>query len=181
MENRNKKITQIKFQKMKESDVDGVINIERKAYGNHCWSKDGFNAELNNPNGRYFSVFDADTENLIGYGGFWVVLDEGHITTIAVDPDYQNNGIGEALLQKFIEVGYEQKIKWFTLEVRISNLPAQKLYKKYSFESCGVRNKYYQDTHEDALIMWTEDIQSAKFKDKYLALKEKHKERLEVI
>lgn len=181
MEVCNNKKTQIKFRKMQESDIDKILEIEKRVYGQHCWSKDGFSAELNNQNGNYFSAFDAETNELLGYGGFWIVIDEAHITTIAVNPDFQNKGIGEALLQKFIDVGHEEEVKWFTLEVRITNLPAQNLYKKYSFESCGVRHKYYQDTQEDGLIMWTENIQSDKFKSKYLDLKTKLSERVSVI
>lgn len=172
---------QVKIRPMQRSDVDSIIEIESSVYGEHHWSREGFEAEIVTDVGNYFSLFDAKTEKLIGYGGFWNILDEGHITTVAISKEYQGKGLSELLIQKFIEVGYEKSLKWFTLEVRVSNIAAFKLYKKYLFESCGVRPQYYQDTREDALIMWTENIQNDKFKLNYEKLKQLTLEKVEIV
>ena len=117
---------------------------------------------------------------MLGYCGFWAILEEAHITTIAVKDTYRGNHLGELLLQQMIDTGYQKDIKWFTLEVRISNIVAQELYKKYGFQSLGLRKKYYQDTQEDALIMWTESIWSEKFKTKYTEMKNNLQEKLDI-
>lgn len=172
---------QIKIRKMKREDIDDIMKIESCVYGQHHWSKEGFEAEVVTDIGNYFSLFDATENKLIGYGGFWNILDEGHVTTVAIAQEYQGKGLSEVLIQKFLEVGYQKDLKYFTLEVRVSNLSAFKLYKKYLFESCGVRPKYYQDTQEDALIMWTQNIWDDKFKENFENLKKRTEQKIEVI
>ena len=151
---------------MEKSDVDAVINIEKGAYGEHHWSKDSFMNELSNDLARYYSAFDVDG-NLVGYAGCWQILEEVHITNVAVSINHRRLGIGNKLLQKIIDDCYENKAKYITLEVRVSNAPAIKLYEKYGFKSLGVRKGYYQNNNEDALIMWTENIFYDKFKNNY--------------
>lgn len=161
---------QIKIRKMEKQDVDQIMAIEEVSFGSHHWSKDSFYSEINNELGNYFTAIEKESGNVIGYGGFWLIFDESHITTIAVNPKYRGNRIGEIILHHMISVGYEKKSKWFTLEVRAGNIPAQNLYKKYGFQSLGVRKKYYQDNNEDAIIMWTENIWNDKFKNKFKEL-----------
>ena len=151
---------------MEKSDVDQVIAIEAKAYGEHHWSKESFMNELANELARYYSAFNENGE-LVGYAGCWQILEEVHITNIAVSPDFRRNGIGEKLLRKIIDDCYENKAKYITLEVRVSNIPAIGLYEKYGFKSLGVRKGYYQNNNEDALIMWTENIFYDKFRLNY--------------
>ncbi len=160
----------IKIVKMQKSDVDNVIAIEEKAYGEHHWSKESFYNELSNDLARYYSAFDTDG-NLIGYAGCWQILEEVHITNIAVSVDFRRKKIGERLLKKIIDDCYKNKAKYITLEVRVSNKPAINLYEKYGFKSLGVRKGYYQNNNEDALIMWTENIFYDKFKLNYEKLK----------
>ena len=155
---------------MQRSDVDNVIAIEEKAYGEHHWSKESFLNELSNDLARYYSAFDNDG-NLVGYAGCWQILEEVHITNIAVSPDFKRNKIGERLLKRIIDDCYENKAKYITLEVRVSNKPAINLYEKFGFKSLGVRKGYYQNNNEDALIMWTENIFYDKFKLNYEKLK----------
>lgn len=156
----------IKILPMQKSDVEEVMKIEQQAYGEHHWSKDSFYAELSNELACYYSAFDL-AGNLLGYAGTWRILDEAHITTIAVKPESRRKKIGEALLIKAIEEFYKNEIKYITLEVRISNIPAIKFYEKYGFKSLGARKGYYQNNNEDALIMWTENIFWDKFKLRY--------------
>ncbi len=90
-----------------------------------------------------------------GYAGLWAVCDEGHITTIAVEPPQRRRGVGELLLNGLIDLGFEMGVEVLTLEVRVSNIAAQRLYAKYGFEEAGRRIRYYTDNGEDALIMTT--------------------------
>lgn len=158
--------TEIAIRTMQKSELDDVLKIEEKAYGEHHWSKDSFYGELSNDLAYYYSACDSEN-NLVGYAGTWRVLDEAHITTLAVNPDLKRQKIGESLLNRIIEDCYKNDIKYITLEVRVSNTPAIKLYEKYGFKSLGERKGYYQNNNEDALIMWTENIFWDKFKVNY--------------
>jgi ribosomal-protein-alanine N-acetyltransferase len=156
-------LTDITISPMTKDDIEAVVKIEEEAYGKHHWAKSSFYDEMSNNLAKYYSAKTPSGE-LIGYAGTWHIIDEGHITTIAVKNEYQRNHIGEAIIQKIIDDCYKNNIKYLTLEVRVSNLPAIKLYEKYGFQSLGTRKGYYQDNNEDALIMWTENIFYDKFK-----------------
>ena len=151
---------------MTKDDIEDVVKIESEAYGKHHWAKSSFYDEMSNNLAKYYSAKTKDGK-LVGYAGTWHIIDEGHITTIAVKKEYLRNHIGEALIQKIIDDCYKNNIKYLTLEVRVSNIPAIKLYEKYGFQSLGTRKAYYQDNNEDALIMWTENIFYDKFKSVY--------------
>lgn len=159
---------------MVKEDVSDVSVIEEAAYGNHHWSKDSFYSEIENKVAKYYTAKDSDN-NIVGYAGTWHIVDEAHITTIAVKPEERRKHIAECLIVKLLEDCYNEFIKYITLEVRVSNLPAIKLYEKYGFRSLGTRKGYYQDNNEDALIMWTENI----FSDEYKELFNKNKVQLE--
>ncbi len=159
-------ILRVKIKPMHRDDVESVVALEAKAYGEHHWSKDSFYNELSNELAKYFSVFNEKDE-LIAYCGSWHILEEAHITNIAVSPEYRRMHIGEALLKTVIDECYKNMVKYITLEVRAGNTPAIGLYEKYGFKSLGLRKGYYQDNNEDALIMWTENIFYDKFKSMY--------------
>ena len=159
-------IMTVKIVPMKRTDVDNILKIEEQAYGEHHWSKDSFYGELSNELAHYYSAFNSKDE-LIGYAGAWQIIDEAHITTIAISPEFKRKKVGEALLRQILEDCYKNGIKYITLEVRVSNIPAIKLYEKYGFKSLGSRKGYYQNNNEDALIMWTENIFWDKFKLQY--------------
>ncbi len=110
-------------------------------------------------------ALDAELRSIVGYAGLWLMTDEAHITTIAVDPEYQGNGIGELLLLGLIERSVQIGAHWLTLEVRVTNRVAQALYEKYTFKEMGLRRRYYSDNGEDALVMWTDPIESDTFQD----------------
>ncbi len=110
---------------------------------------------------------------IVGYGGVWLSVDEGHITTIAVAPAYRGRGIGELLLNGLIDQALELNADVLTLEVRISNIVAQQLYLKYGFRPAGTRPRYYTDNGEDALIMWTDPIRSPAYQEKLRQLRER--------
>lgn len=154
------------IRKMTPEDIDGVIKIEESAYGEHHWSKSSFLSELTNELARYYVLHTSDG-TLAGYAGSWHILEEAHITTIAIAPQYRKRNFGQALLKTIIDECYKEKIKYITLEVRVSNKAAINLYTKYGFSSFGTRKKYYQDNNEDALIMWTKNIFFDEFKNNY--------------
>jgi ribosomal-protein-alanine N-acetyltransferase len=94
--------------------------------------------------------------NVVGYGGFWFIVDEAHISTIAVHPDWRGQGVGEILFVNMLEQALDLGALTATLEVRVTNAPAQALYRKYEFEQTGRRKRYYRDNGEDALLMTAE-------------------------
>lgn len=115
---------------------------------------------------------------VVGYGGLWLQLDEAHVTTLGVAPEYRGKGLGEFLLVGLIDVAMALGASWLTLEVRVSNTVAQNLYKKYTFKEAGTRRKYYTDNNEDAYIMWSDELTKPEFREKYKTLKAELLERL---
>ena len=111
------------------------------------------------------------TVPLVGYGGFWLMVDEAHISTIATHSDWRRRGIGELLLVAMIDGATQVGARVITLEVRASNLGAQQLYRKYSFEVAGLRKHYYSDNNEDALIMTTPPITTMEYQIQAQGLK----------
>ena len=109
--------------------------------------------------------------SIIGFSGLWLMVDEAHITTIAMHPDYRRLGLGEYMLVSLIDIAYSIGAKWVTLEVRVSNHSAQNLYRKYGFREAGLRRRYYSDNQEDALIMWTDEISSISYKQHFQEMK----------
>ncbi len=173
------KISEIKIEQMNKEDVEAVIRIEEEAYGKHHWAKSSFYDEMSNNLAKYY-VARIPNGEIVGYAGTWHIIDEGHLTTIAVKREYLRNHIGEAILKTIIDDCYKSEIKYLTLEVRVSNIPAIKLYEKYGFKSLGTRKGYYQDNNEDALIMWTENIFYDKFKLLYALNCEKLRSLIEI-
>ncbi len=131
------------------------------------------------PNRPAVTASSPDLTSIIGFAGLWLMVDEAHITTIAMHPDFRQRGLGEFLLVSLIDTAYEIGARWVTLEVRVSNMVAQSLYRKYGFHQAGVRHRYYSDNQEDALIMWTDEINSPAYKQKFQALKTALLEKLE--
>ncbi|MEI7555650.1 ribosomal protein S18-alanine N-acetyltransferase [Candidatus Chlorohelix sp.] len=114
----------------------------------------------------------APTPNsVIGYAGLWMMMDEAHITTIGVHPLYRGNRLGELMLVGLIDIAMQLGSSWLTLEVRVSNNVAQNLYRKYYFDVKGMRRKYYTDNDEDAYVMWTDNITTPEYRQRYFQLK----------
>jgi len=120
----------------------------------------------------------ATLSAIIGFAGLWLMVDEAHVTTIALHPRYRGRGLGELMLSSLIQIAYNISARVVTLEVRVSNHVAQNLYRKYGFQEAGVRRRYYSDNNEDALIMWTEPIHSAAYNERYERLRAGLAERL---
>ncbi len=131
------------------------------------------------PGRQSVTVSTPNLASIIGFAGLWLMVDEAHITTIAIHPDFRRRGLGEFLLVSLIDIAYSIGAKWVTLEVRVSNYNAQNLYRKYGFREAGVRHRYYSDNQEDALIMWTDEINSPSYKQKFQELKSALMRKLE--
>ena len=141
---------------LKPEYIEGVIAINNLCFPTP-WSRESLEREIeNNTLAKY--VVAKKSNILMGYAGMWHILDEGHITNIAVHPEYRSIGVGSALLDALIEICKIELITSMTLEVRKSNLIAQSLYRKYGFVEEGIRKAYYVDNGEDAIIMWKHSI-----------------------
>lgn len=121
--------------------------------------------------GRSGSAAHPQLAGIVGFAGLWLMVDEAHVTTIAVHPEHRHHGIGELMLSSLIEHAYEIGAHMVTLEVRVTNDVAQNLYRKYGFQEAGIRRRYYSDNDEDALIMWTEPINGPRYRERFLALR----------
>lgn len=136
--------------------LDRVMAVEHACF-TAPWSKNTFYRELiSNPYAMY--VVALVGEEVVGYAGTWLVLDESHITNIAVAPKWQRQGVARKLMEYLLQTALSQGAKGITLEVRRTNLAAQNLYESFGFVVAGVRKGYYSDNKEDALIMWLHDI-----------------------
>jgi [ribosomal protein S18]-alanine N-acetyltransferase len=116
-------------------------------------------------------VYSRDAASIVGFAGLWLMVDESHITTIAVHPAYRSRGLGELLLNSLVGISYEISARHVTLEVRVSNTVAQNLYRKYGFEIAGTRRRYYSDNQEDAFIMTTGDLHAQAYRERFVELR----------
>lgn len=144
---------------MTSHDIKEVMEIEHLSFTTP-WSEESFINEVEKNISARYIVAKIDGV-VVGYGGMWIILDEGHITNIAVHPDYRGMGIGDMLTASLIRIAKIQELAAVTLEVRRTNIIAQNLYRKHGFEPAGVRPRYYADNNEDAIIMWKNDVQSS--------------------
>ncbi|MCM3404956.1 ribosomal protein S18-alanine N-acetyltransferase [Cytobacillus oceanisediminis] len=145
----NKSLT---FRFMNEEDIDDVLEIEHKSFATP-WSREAFFNELTQNQFALYVVLEEENK-VIGYCGAWIVVDEAHITNVALLPEYRGRKLGEALMRKLMETASEMGAITMTLEVRVSNFTAQALYRKLGFQNGAIRKNYYTDNQEDALVMW---------------------------
>ncbi|HLE79082.1 MAG TPA: ribosomal protein S18-alanine N-acetyltransferase [Candidatus Limnocylindrales bacterium] len=141
---------------MSIEDLPDVHRIERASFS-VPWPDDAYRSEIQGNRLASYLVARADGE-LVAYGGIWLMVDEAHITTFAVDPAWRRQRVGETLLIALMDLAIGRHAREATLEVRLSNLAARKLYEKFGFRPVGVRARYYSDNGEDALIMTTEPL-----------------------
>jgi ribosomal-protein-alanine N-acetyltransferase len=155
---------------MRLEDISAVQLVENASFP-IPWPANAFRHELTqNKNAHYLVAKEGD--HIVGYAGLWLSLDEAHITTFAVLPEYRRRKIGERMLLSIFERAERLGAEWLTLEVRASNLPAQRLYEKYGFRPAGIRRRYYSDNNEDAIIMWTERLRDKSVRDRIAKLQE---------
>lgn len=142
----------IQILKMTTEHIKDVHKIEEDSFS-IPWSEKAFYDELTKNKMAIYIVAKKDNE-IIGYGGMWHVINEGHITNVAVKKEYRGKGIGSRIIKAFIDIAKEKEMIGITLEVRVSNDIAKNLYKKNGFIMEGIRKEYYEDNKEDAIIMW---------------------------
>ena len=138
--------------KMTADDIDGVLQIEQESFSSP-WSRWIFESELSKGDRSHFLVAKSEGE-ILGYIGFWMIFDEAHIVNVAVRADLRRSGIGTLLLASALIMADRIGAKKATLEVRVTNTPAQSLYQKFGFEMISIRKNFYSDTNEDAYVMW---------------------------
>ncbi|AXM88693.1 ribosomal-protein-alanine N-acetyltransferase [Anoxybacillus ayderensis] len=142
----------VSFRFMTLQDLDRIVEIEQLSF-TLPWSRSSFYQELTNNRYARYIVMEHDGQ-IIGYCGMWLVMDEAHITNIAVLPEFRGKKLGEALMKQAMALAREEGAQTMTLEVRVSNTVAQSLYRKLGFLNGGIRKRYYSDNQEDALVMW---------------------------
>jgi len=149
-------VDKVEIIKTSVDHLDDIMVIENLSFA-IPWTRQSFIEEITS--NKFAIYLSASLNNVVvGYAGMWNVCGEGHITNIAVHPEFRGCGIGSLLLEGLIEEARKAGIERMTLEVRKSNIIAQNLYKKYGFVACGLRKSYYADNKEDALIMWKDTI-----------------------
>lgn len=149
------------IEKMNFSHLPKVIEIENLSYPNP-WSLHTFINEIQQNHLAYYVVAKIK-EEVVGYAGLWLIMEEVHLTNIAVHPKWRGKKIAEKLLVYLLLEAKKRNFKWMTLEVRESNTAAKKLYEKFKFKIMGRRDKYYLDNNEAALIMWSENLQDENY------------------
>ena len=149
-------IAMVEMRRMRTEDVPAVMVIERECF-TVPWSENrAYMTELANRS-AYYIVACVDSE-IVGYGGEWVIMDEAHITTLGVSKEWRGHKIGERVLVALLEEAIRKHARRATLEVRESNTVAQNLYRKYGFQPAAIRRGYYTDNHENAVVMWVDNL-----------------------
>lgn len=145
---------QVEFREMKLEDIPQILIVERESFP-VPWTEGAFHNELLHNQYAHYAVMLHEGQ-IIGYAGLWLIIDEAHITNIAIRERYRGRKLGRKLLQHIIDTAAELGAERMTLEVRVTNRIAQRLYERFRFRPVGVRKGYYTDNNEDALIMWAE-------------------------
>ncbi|MEG3839887.1 ribosomal protein S18-alanine N-acetyltransferase [Microcoleus sp. herbarium14] len=162
-----------------------AVELDRLCFGG-LWAIEGYRRELDSPNSDLLGLWTWEGAGtgapplqvragtgapplLIGIGCLWAILEEAHIIMLAIHPQFQRQGLGQALLWALLKSACDRQLERSTLEVRDSNLAAVSLYKKFGFKEAGRRKRYYEDTGEDALVMWRSGLEKPEFQQ-YLAV-----------
>lgn len=150
-------MTPYRIRRARPGDTHGIAELEKRCFPTP-WKERDFENELSgNPLAVYMAALTGADE-IIGYCGLWVILDEGHITNVAVAPEWRKQGVAADLLAALFEEAGKRGARRYTLEVRRSNEDAIRLYEGFGFQIAGYRKGYYADTKEDAAIMWTDVV-----------------------
>ena len=152
-----KQITRVRIEPMTPDDLARVREIEYEAFASP-WPKDAYRAEIEENQVACYLVARDETRMVVGFAGMWVIFDEAHVTTIAVDRDRRGERIGERLLVALIDHALARGARWMTLEVRPSNAVALSMYRKFGFRDVALRKRYYSDNGEDAIVMWSGNL-----------------------
>src|SRR5438445_605511 len=153
---------ELEISRMKRRHLKGVMAIEREVYP-RPWSPSLFLSEMSELQNRAYLVARIG-KDVVGYGGVICYGDEAHVTTIAVDPDHHRRKIGTRVMYELLSEAIAMGARAVSLEVRMSNWGAQRMYGRFGFRPVGVRKGYYQETGEDALVMWVDDVHGSEYK-----------------
>ncbi len=157
---------------MTANDIRSVMRIETLSFAT-SWPPSALASELSdNKLAHYFvgRIDDALADEIIVYGGIWVILEDSHVTTIAVHPDQRGQRYGEEMLVHLLHEAIERGASWITLEARESNLIAQSLYRKYGFTIVSTRRAYYSDNGENAVVMWAGNLRGELYRSRLARL-----------
>lgn len=154
---------------MVDADVKEVLRIEQQSFSTQ-WPSNAFYQEIHDNKLAHYFVGRAHN-SVVAYGGIWVILEDSHVTTIAVHPEFRGHKFGEIMLLRLLDEAIERGASWMTLEVRESNTVAQNLYRKYGFTTVSTRKGYYSDNNENALVMWAGNLKSEIYKNRLKALR----------
>ena len=154
---------------MTGADIPEVLRIERASFDT-TWPADAFYNEITtNKLAHYFVGRVAG--KVVAYGGIWVIFEDSHITTIAVDPACRGRKYGNVMMLKLLDEAIERGAAWMTLEVREGNVSAQQLYRKFGFTTVTTRKGYYSDNNENALVMWAGNLKGDLFRTRLNVLR----------
>jgi ribosomal-protein-alanine N-acetyltransferase len=159
----------IRVEAMRLDDLPAVQSIEQASFTTP-WPAHAYRNELETNRLAHYLVVRAGSD-IVGYAGVWLMVDEAHVTTFAVDPRWRRRRIGERLLIAMLDAATARGAREATLEVRLSNVAARRLYEKYGFRPVGLRPRYYSDNGEDALIMTTEPLDEPLMRDRIARLR----------
>ncbi|TML88023.1 MAG: ribosomal-protein-alanine N-acetyltransferase [Actinobacteria bacterium] len=154
-------MTTVQLRELVLADLAAIEVIERRSYPTP-WSRSMFAGELAKPSSICLGAFDADGEEgvLVGYLVVSRYVDAWHVMNVAVDPEHRSRGIAAMMIERLFELTADDARRGYTLEVRVSNATAIRLYERLGFKSRGIRRGYYTDNREDALIMWKDPVRS---------------------
>lgn len=154
---------------MADCDIKDVLRIEQQSFST-TWPSNAFFQELHDNKLAHYFVGRVGAR-IVAYGGIWVILEDSHVTTIAVSPEFRGRKYGEVMLLHLLDEAMSRGASWMTLEVRESNTVAQSLYRKYGFTTVSTRKGYYSDNNENALVMWAGNLKSEIYKNRMRALR----------
>jgi ribosomal-protein-alanine N-acetyltransferase len=159
----------VRIEPMRVADLPAVHAVERASFDTP-WPSEAYRSELETNRLAQYLVVRAGDE-IIGFGGMWLMVDEAHIITFAIHPQWRRQHIGDRLLLAMLDIAVDAGANETTLEVRLSNLPARRLYEKFGFRPVGLRPRYYSDNGEDALIMTTDQLRDPPMRDRVASLR----------
>jgi len=174
-------VTLLELKPLTEKHLPAVLELDHLCFGG-LWTLAGYQRELDSPNSDLIGLFapSSSAPHLVAMGCLWAILEEAHITILAVHPHYQRQGLGQALLVTLLTAARCRALERATLEVRSSNSSALSLYQKFGFKLAGRRRGYYQDTGEDALILWCSGLRHPKFQQTLAGWDQELRDRLTV-
>jgi len=155
-------LSKLSLKKPDLENLEAVVELDKLCLDG-LWSLKGYQRELESPSSSLVVLTLPESEKIIGCGCFWAILEEAHITIMAIHPDYQGQGLGKLLLYGLMENAVRRALERATLEVKASNTIALSLYEKFGFQIAGRRKGYYEKTGEDALILWLSGLEKPQF------------------